>query len=372
MGSLKRALFLGLAVLAIQGTRVSAIQNDGRVEGSVTDQSGGVLPGATVVAASLDGRVLGSVTTDSAGRYTIHDLPASPVTLTFQLDGFSPAAVRVDVAAGANVQPTRQLTVAPRAESVTVYGHVQPPAPALPRVAPPPPAPIIEPLPEHDRESVCGPAKLVAPVEDAASIRARLHGAENGFYVQGDQVVIGAGTAEGLRTGSNYAARRPYRVRPSDVVPIAEHTAGVVQIVSAQEHEATAVVVYACDELMKGDTLGEFRPEPLRPAESGGTPAFHDATRVLFADQGQLIGVPRRLMVIDRGSNGGIRAGQRMTLFRRRHSAAGAPSVIGEAVVVAVREDSATIRIEHATDVIDFGDWAAPQRTAAGPVRRSR
>jgi hypothetical protein len=29
---------------------------------------------------------------------------------------------------------------------------------------------------------------------------------------------------------------------------------------------------------------------------------------------------------------------------------------------VAVRFDSATIRVEHVTDAVFFGDWAAPQR----------
>ena len=73
-----------------------------------------------------------------------------------------------------------------------------------------------------------------------------------------------------------------------------------------------------------------------------------------------MLGAPRRLMVIDRGSDDGIRVGQSLTLFHRQGAAA--PSVIGTAVVVAIRIDSATIRVERATDVIASGDWAAPQR----------
>ena len=47
-----------------------------------------------------------------------------------------------------------------------------------------------------------------------------------------------------------------------------------------------------------------------------------------------------------------------------RRSAPGGrePSVVGDAVVVAVRDDSATIRVDHVTDAVFFGDWAAPQR----------
>ena len=67
-------------------------------------------------------------------------------------------------------------------------------------------------------------------------------------------------------------------------------------------------------------------------------------------------------MVIDRGSVQGVRAGQRLTLFRSKRRGASHPDVVGEAIVVAVRTDSATIRIERVNDVIESGDWAAPQR----------
>ena len=110
----------------------------------------------------------------------------------------------------------------------------------------------------------------------------------------------------------------------------------------------------------------------LRPSRFGRpTPwarlPYDEAARILFADAGQTMGMARRLMVIDRGSDHAIHAGQRLTLFHRERRGA-SPAVVGDAVVVAVRADSATIRIEHATDVIASGDWAAPQRSpVAGP-----
>jgi hypothetical protein len=65
------------------------------------------------------------------------------------------------------------------------------------------------------------------------------------------------------------------------------------------------------------------------------------------------------LMVIDRGSEHGIRIGQRLTLFRRR--GARSPEIVGDAIVVSIRIDSATIRIERVNDVISSGDLAARQ-----------
>src|SRR5258708_40012852 len=128
---------------------------------------------------------------------------------------------------------------------------------------------------------------------------------------------------------------------------------------------------------MGGDRVAAFSPEPVRGPEPDGTPGYDNAARILFADAGQLVGAPRRLMVIDRGSDHGIRAGQRLTVFRgSRHGSA--PSVVRDAVVVAVRIDSATIRIERASDVIALGDFAAASRerpcgsriAACGPARR--
>jgi hypothetical protein len=149
-----------------------------------------------------------------------------------------------------------------------------------------------------------------------------------------------------------------------------------------------AVVLYACDEMMKGDFLAAFKPEPLRTPDAAGMPVYEDAAEILFADAGQLMGVPRRLMVIDKGIDAGFHVSQRLTVFRQqgpapagpgpgnrvrtgvRRRGDGQPSVIGDAVVVAIRADSATIRIEGATDAIASGDWAAPQQSspAASPV----
>src|SRR5262249_5819969 len=130
----------------------------------------------------------------------------------------------------------------------------------------------------------------------------------------------------------------------------------------AGEHVSNAVVVYACDELRRGDFLAAFNPEPIRTPDPIGMPAYQDAARILYTDAGQMLGAPRRLMVIDRGSDHGLHVGQRVTLFRRRGHGGATPSVIGDAVIVALRSDSATIRIEGVSDAIAAGDWAAPQR----------
>ena len=149
-------------------------------------------------------------------------------------------------------------------------------------------------------------------------------------------------------------------------VPVeGEHSSGLVQIVSADERMSSGVVVYTCDGMMSGDYLAKFEPESIRYPEPGGKPMFDKAARILFADAGQLVGAERRMMIIDRGHVHSIRPGQRLTLFRK--SLAGQPTIIGQAVVVTVKTQSATIRVEQARDAILFGtngDWAAPQQPA--------
>jgi len=349
-------LFLSVAV---------PLAASGRLRGGVVDQSGLLLPGVTVVATALDGRVLATVATDGTGAFEFDGLPPEQITIGFELEGFTPVSVDVTVPRdGESRVPTQRLTLASRAETVEVVGKapaVAPPIPPRPAPLPPPPPPVLVPVPEHDRDSICGPAKAGTTPEQLGTIRSRRYGDDKGLYVKDDQVIVDGGSLNGLAAGQNVVARRVFRPGETSASLVGEHTAGVLQIVAAGERAAIAVVIYTCDEVMRGDRLAAFAPEPLRAPDPGGAPAFDRAARILFADAGQLIGAPRRLMVIDRGRDRGVRAGQRLTLFRRARFGSGTPTVVGEAVVVAVRADSATIRIERATDVIAFGDFAAPQ-----------
>jgi Carboxypeptidase regulatory-like domain len=366
-----RLLLCATAVLAgLSSTPAFTDPLGGGVRGAVTDDSGGVLPGVTIVATSRDGRVLGTAVTDEAGGYALGALPAGPVDLRFELEGFATGSAAVTIEPEGEALVEKHLALAPLAETVNVYGQASPP--------PPPPPPAVVPVADHDRESICGPAKPGAVPESFGTIRSHRYDAERLLYTKDDQLMIDGGTANGLEAGQNLVVRRHYRAAGTKAGAVkGEHTSGLLQIVAADERTATAVVIYACDEMMKGDFLASFNPEPVRTPESAGIPVFEDAARILFADAGQMLGVPRRLMVIDKGSDAGLRPGQRLTLFRSSGPAKAGrtrredptPSIVGDAVIVAVRADSATIRVERATDVIAFGDRAAPQdaTSAASP-----
>jgi hypothetical protein len=339
----------------------------GGVRGVVTDGSGGVLPGVIVVATATGGRLLATVVTDGSGSYVMRALPAGPITLTFQLEGFASAEVAVAVRPGVESRVGERLEMASLSETVVVHA---PRVDAVPRFVPPPPPPppVVKPVPAHDRDSICGPAKPDASPESLGTIRSGRYETKGGLYTTGAELVIDGGLDDGLEVGRNLVVRRYYHVRGASADAVGEHSAGLVQIVSADERSSVAVVVYACDELRRGDFLASFKPEPVRAPDPLGIPAYFDAARILLADEGQTLGAPRRLMVIDRGTEHGTRVGQRFTLFRQ--GGADKHEVVGEAIVVAVRTESATIRVDRVSDAITAGDWAAPQ--SATSIARQR
>jgi len=61
------------------------------VRGKVTDEQGGVLPGATVTARQIETNTTRSSLTESLGQYFLSSLPAGTYEITVELAGFSPA-----------------------------------------------------------------------------------------------------------------------------------------------------------------------------------------------------------------------------------------------------------------------------------------
>lgn len=357
------AATLAIVALFVMCSTVAADQPaQGVARGEVTDSSGGALPGVTVVA-TADGRILKTAVTDGSGGYVFRALPSGPIILTFQLEGFAGAAVALTVQPGAESRVAARLELASLSETVVVHGRAMVVSPSrfVPPPPPPPPPPVVRPVPAHDRDSICGPAKPGALPESLGTIRSSRDETQGGLYTTGAQLVIDGGLHEGLEVGRNLVVRREYVVRgTTSADAIGEHSAGLLQIVAAGESSSVAVVVYACDEFRNGDFLASFKPEPIRDPDPPGTPAYYDASRILYADEGQTLGAPRRLMVIDRGTDYGTHVGQRFTLFRPKRGTA-KPDIVGDAIVVAVRTDSATIRVGRVTDAIAAGDWAAPQ-----------
>lgn len=363
LGSLVRlAATIVLAFALVCTARLAAQTTGSAVVGEVTDAQGGVLPGVTVIARTTDDRELARTISDEVGHFSFESLPLGPIEIVFELDGFATSVLPIVVNGRASSTVVERLKLARMTEEIVVVGKAPPPPPpVLPRWEPTPP-PVATPVDPRELASVCRPAKPGATVGPFGTIKSHRYALGRELYSKGDELVINGGTRNGLEVGRNLIVVRYFRAnsKGAAVPEIGEHTAGLVQIISATEETARALVMHTCNELRPGDLLAAFIPEYVEATDDKGAPAFDEAARILFADAGQLLGAPRRLLVIDHGSEQGLEAGNRLTLFR-----VGSPrKIVGEAVVIAVRPNSATIRVESATDAIEFGDLAAPQRAA--------
>jgi hypothetical protein len=120
MERFQRCAALVTILLALNGLAFSQASSSS-VRGTVTDQSGSVLPGATVVISNNESKITRSSTTGEAGDYRFLSLPPGRYTLSVTASGFARyeetgLQLLVDTPATANVQ----LRVGGANETVTV------------------------------------------------------------------------------------------------------------------------------------------------------------------------------------------------------------------------------------------------------------
>jgi hypothetical protein len=215
------------------------------------------------------------------------------------------------------------------------------------------------------RDLACAPA--VPLVRTGGSIRV-LGGREirRTMFSTGEAVIIAGGTAQGVRDGEEYFVRRIVEDRYAEPVngkfPATIHTAGVLKIVEAQAGSAIAVVTYACDGVMEGDYVERFAPAVLAQASIGTAPDFSTPGRLVLGTERRHIGGAGEFMVLNRGSDHGLRAGQRLTIFRDTVGGSGPVSTIGTATVHLVAAETSTIRIDGSVDAVYVGDMVAIHR----------
>lgn len=213
---------------------------------------------------------------------------------------------------------------------------------------------------------VCGPQAALARPARTMRIAG---GAERvkSLFAAGDTVLIDAGSAMGVQAGQHYVARRVIEDRFTELTaemrPISIHTAGWVTIVEVRGDVSIARVSEACDGVVEGDYL-EPLVLPAAPAVlPAGEPDYDHPARVVLADDRRQLGAGGgSLMVIDRGSDHGLKPGQRLTIFRRTLDGAGPIMTIGEAFVASTRPDNAVMRIQTSREAVQVGDLIAIHR----------
>ena len=113
-------LFLsGLVFLITSTTSANAQAVYGSVRGTITDASGGVLPGVSVTITSKDRNTSDTVVTDSAGEYRKERLLPGVYEIKTDLQGFKQAIVS-NVVVGVDAQANADFSLAPGAISESV------------------------------------------------------------------------------------------------------------------------------------------------------------------------------------------------------------------------------------------------------------
>lgn len=356
-----RRLFL-IAVLIFAAPAVYAQADRSRIIGTVIDTSGGALPGVTVTLTG-SGVAPTPVITDNSGRYLSPWVPPGTYKITFELSGFeSRGADNVVVGPGETLVLDAKLPLAQFSETVEVKAPAPPPPP--PPKPPAPPRPKMKPTPEL-LASVCGPRQ--APDFSLARAHVMGHRDDTGRELigPGDTLRLDAGEEQGLRLGENFVIRRREQIGdkfvPKKLQTFADQTMGLIQITEVRPTSSAAIVVYACAEIMAGDSVEPYIAQPANFAVADGKPQFDSPARIAFGDSGRTAAAGGEMMVIDRGMMQGVQRGQRITIFRRR-MANDLPVTIGEGLILAVRPDSATIFIDRATAEVQVGDFVALHR----------
>jgi hypothetical protein len=215
------------------------------------------------------------------------------------------------------------------------------------------------------QELACAPqSPLVAPEFTMQIVGApeRL----KALYGTGDTVIINAGSSSGVRAGQQYFVRRLVRDRFTEPFkgfhPISLHTAGWIRVDEVQADTAVATMTHACDGALAGDYLEPFALPAVPERAAEGQADFEHPAHLILADERRQMGASGEFMVVDRGSDQGVRPGQRVTFFRTTAPGARAVLPIGSGTALLIGRATSVVRIETSRDAIFVGDLAAMHR----------
>ena len=141
------------------------------------------------------------------------------------------------------------------------------------------------------------------------------------LFGNGDALVITGGTAQGVRTGDEFFVRRVVADNFTECHAARSHRSACTPRAcsrswrprptprSPSSHSAATA-------LPSATTSSPSRRLRLPPELAGGTPDFARPGRLILGDERRQIGGAGEFMILDRGSDHGVRAGQPLTIFR--------------------------------------------------------
>jgi hypothetical protein len=213
----------------------------------------------------------------------------------------------------------------------------------------------------------CAPYVVRDKEDESLQIIGSEGGANRVSLAERDILYLSKGTSSGLKAGDVFSFHhRIYPVKhPSTGRTLGEkvEVTGWGRVILAQESASTLIVEHACADIHAGDYLRPFEkatvPLTLRrtPADRL-TPATGKVQGYIvdIADDAMIAGAGH-LVTIDLGSDSGIAPGNVLVIYRTMYPSVPTPrNVIGEVVVIATRDKTATAKVLSSNDAVMTGD----------------
>src|SRR5579884_788843 len=118
----KKLLILAVTLIVV-GVSSYAQLDTGSVNGTVTDQSGAVVAGATVLLRNTQTNATRTITTTASGTYVASGLSTGPYQITVNAPGFQPFTGQVEVTVGGNATVDAKLNVTQATTEIQVVGE---------------------------------------------------------------------------------------------------------------------------------------------------------------------------------------------------------------------------------------------------------
>jgi hypothetical protein len=213
-------------------------------------------------------------------------------------------------------------------------------------------------------------------VDDREDESLRLIGSEQGAtkvaFGDRDILYLNKGTNAGVKAGDVYTLHHAtYTVKHPDTghnIGLKVEVTGWVRVILVQENAATVMVDQACADIHLGDYLKPFERvqvplvvEHSRPTRLTPPSGKVVGTVVDMQDDATIAG-DRQLITLNLGASNGITPGSLFVIYKVMYPSMPTPRVVlGEAVAVAVRDRTTTVRILNSNDAIMNGDKAELQ-----------
>lgn len=182
----------------------------------------------------------------------------------------------------------------------------------------------------RDSELYCAGYIEQNPGYDGLSLVGGAQEQEQNTYAFGDFVYINGGAQAGVKVGQEFTVVRPRGQFQSDLsakkgsLGVFTQELGRLRVVDVKGSASVAQVIHSCDQMLLGDLLkpAEVRSTSPSIGEAGMFDQFSDPSGkqhghiVLARDAREMVSL-NQIVYVDLGSEDNVRAGDRLTIFRK-------------------------------------------------------